>query len=173
VRAKELCGIASSDVVLDKHTARGWVKKLGQQRKNWSKRWFVLDIKEKTFKYYHSEKSHKEKNGFDVADLERCFIPVESKVAAGHHKNKLTDKKFVFVVETAQRTFYCQAMTEGAQRIWQALLGSIGDHNELQKQNPGLSYRPHSLTPRKSERGGLSTPSHSAGADAIAAPAPQ
>lgn len=148
VRAKELCGIASTDVIIDQYTARGWVKKLGSQRKNWHKRWFVLDLKDRSVKYYASEKSHKEKNGFDLADLERCFIPVESK-GASYQKSKAGDKKFLFVCETAQRTFYCQGLTEGAQRIWQALLGSIGDFNELQKAHPGVSHRPNSLSPRK------------------------
>jgi len=134
-RAKELCGISSTDVVIDQYTARGWVKKLGSQRKNWHKRWFVLDLKDRTVKYYATEKSRKEKNGFLLEDLERCFIPAESKSTA-FGKNKVADKKFIFICETAQRTFYCQALTEGSQRIWQTLLGSIGDFNEA-LNNPG------------------------------------
>merc|ERR1719198_631207 len=134
-RAKELCGISSTDVVIDQYTARGWVKKLGSQRKNWHKRWFVLDLKDRTVKYYATEKSRKEKNGFLLEDLERCFIPAESKSTA-FGKNKVADKKFIFICETAQRTFYCQALTEGSQRIWQTLLGSIGDFNET-LNNPG------------------------------------
>jgi hypothetical protein len=92
----------------------------------------VLDLQTKTVKYYASEKSSKEKNGFELGDLERCFIPQQRD---GPHQFtvKHSDKKFMFVLETAQRTFYCQALSEGSQRIWAALLGSIGDFNESQK----------------------------------------
>ena len=92
----------------------------------------MLDLQTKTVKYYASEKSSKEKNGFELDDLERCFIPQQRD---GPHQFtvKHSNKKFMFVCETAQRTFYCQALSEGSQRIWAGLLGSIGDFNESQK----------------------------------------
>lgn len=73
-RVKELCLVQSSDVQITKHTASGWIKKLGSARKNWTKRWFVLDVRDQSVKYFATDKSTKEKNGFELVSHCACTV---------------------------------------------------------------------------------------------------
>eukprot|EP00040_Diaphanoeca_grandis_P033578 m.205984 g.205984 ORF g.205984 m.205984 type:complete len:1169 (-) comp32932_c0_seq1:290-3796(-) len=129
-RMSKICAISSSDVEIEPRIAKGWVSKMGSKIKNWHKRWFVLNIDDQTVKYFTSPSAKKEKNTFTLDDITRCYIPQANK---GNTKHTHSNKKYLFVIETPARTFYCEGVNEQSQKVWQLLLNDMADYNQQQQ----------------------------------------
>lgn len=128
-RMKKVSAISSSDIEVTARGAKGFLNKMGGTYKSWHKRWFVLNVDDQTVKYFSSPTSSTEKNGFRLEDISRCYIPKKgSKESITKHA---AIKKYLFVVETPQRTFYCEGLNEQSQQLWQAILNDFAEYNRL------------------------------------------
>ena len=108
---------------------------MGGAFKNWHKRWFVVDVDEKTVKYFAGPTSVAEKNGFTFEDITRCYIPKREKSALTHRTH--ASKKYLFVIETPQRTFYCEGLNEQSQQLWQIILNDLAEFNAHVEKGEG------------------------------------
>lgn len=140
-RIKKICALNSSDIELAPRTAKGYLNKMGGGFKNWHKRWFVVDVEGKTVKYFAGPTSATEKNGFMFEDITRCYIPKREKSALTHRTH--ASKKYLFVIETPQRTFYCEGLNEQSQQLWQTILNDFAEFNVHIEQ--GAGSKPGSL----------------------------
>ena len=58
--------------------AQGWLTKLGQFRKNWRHRWFMVDLNDMLLKYFSGKDAKKEKAYVPIDEVLRVFIPKTS-----------------------------------------------------------------------------------------------
>eukprot|EP00045_Choanoeca_perplexa_P014765 m.175694 g.175694 ORF g.175694 m.175694 type:complete len:1225 (+) comp16788_c0_seq1:101-3775(+) len=122
--------LACSDVQLSAQSAKGWLVKMGQHRNNWRNRWFVIDLKELTIRYYASETSKKEKAFIPIDEITRSIIPKQS--SGTFHGQKKADKQIarhphLFTIETMSRVFYVEAPSKEAQELWVTIMNIFTD----------------------------------------------
>lgn len=72
---------------------------MGGTYKSWHKRWFVLNVDDKTVKYFSSATAKSEKNGFTLMEISRCYIP--KKGGSQSITKHATVKKYLFVIEVS------------------------------------------------------------------------
>ncbi|KAJ0407406.1 hypothetical protein ATCC90586_003816 [Pythium insidiosum] len=95
---------------------KGWLEKCGQQFKTWYWRFFVLR-EDGVLAYYADEDMKKPKGAINVGYGSKADISVQS---------NLIDKKFVFMITTAQRNMVISAPSQKMMTKWIAKLHAAG-----------------------------------------------
>eukprot|EP01102_Stenamoeba_stenopodia_P014553 TRINITY_DN4843_c0_g1_i1.p1 TRINITY_DN4843_c0_g1~~TRINITY_DN4843_c0_g1_i1.p1 ORF type:complete len:271 (+),score=60.37 TRINITY_DN4843_c0_g1_i1:262-1074(+) len=109
---------AQADKASNNTRVTGYLTKLGKIRKNWKKRWFVLEGW--NLKYYTSEKETKPKG---IIPLEDCFIKRSFDGEAG---------KFCFQIRTQSRAWLLCAETKEDMLRW---VKALYKQNSLSRQS--------------------------------------
>lgn len=110
-----------AELHVDHRTVKGWLLKIGQHRKSWKRRWFVMDLNSMVLHYFENEKEKKEKGSIPLEMVLRCYTPSEQK------------KQNLFMVETLQRTYFMQATSPEAMRAWVAAISVVPLFNDFQQ----------------------------------------
>jgi len=109
------------EVVLQPTQCCGWLEKKGGFRKNWTKRWFVLDIIAQSLNYYEDNECKKLKGQIDITKVQN---------AKPDFSDKLGQK---LLVATPERTFHINAPSCEAMEIWTVILNSIASDDAVVK----------------------------------------
>ncbi|KNC23537.1 hypothetical protein FF38_14436 [Lucilia cuprina] len=98
-------------VFLDAYTCRGYLHKLGSTFHTWSKRWFVLDRQRSALIYYADKSERKPRGGAYFSSIDEVYMD---------HLNvsKSSRPHSTFIVKTKKRSYYLQAASDTAARIW-------------------------------------------------------
>lgn len=98
-------------VVMTSMTCRGYLNKMGSKFKKWNRRWFVFDRKKRSLLYYSDKSESKPRGGI--------YFQAITEVYVDHlHSSRSPTPKLTFCVKTLDRTYYLQAPTPEAMRIW-------------------------------------------------------
>lgn len=95
---------------------QGWLEKCGQQFKTWNWRFFVLRD-DGVLSYYADEHKKRLKGSMDIGYSAKADISVQT---------NLIDKKFVFMIATAQRNLMISAPSQRNMTKWIAKLTAAG-----------------------------------------------
>ncbi|XP_065363816.1 pleckstrin homology-like domain family B member 1 [Calliphora vicina] len=98
-------------VFLDAYSCRGYLHKLGSTFHAWSKRWFVLDRQRNALIYYADKSERKPRGGAYFSSIDEVYMD---------HLNvsKSSRPHSTFIVKTKKRSYYLQAASDTAARIW-------------------------------------------------------
>lgn len=98
-------------VFLDAHSCRGYLHKLGSTFHTWSKRWFVLDRQRCALIYYADKSERKPRGGAYFSSIDEVYMD---------HLNvsKSSRPHATFIVKTKKRSYFLQAASDTAARIW-------------------------------------------------------
>jgi len=126
------------EVVLQPTQCCGWLEKKGGFRKNWTKRWFVLDIIAQSLNYYEDNECKKLKGQIDITKVQN---------AKPDFSDKLGQK---LLVATPERTFHINAPScEVRKPLHAAAAGACvraaGSQHPLVPLLPSEQRRPLSL----------------------------
>lgn len=140
-RLKQLGVTETSPYVrVEGRTAQGMLQKLGQFRKNWRQRWFIVDLDNMMLRYQTSETSRAEKAVIPISEVVRVFKPRTSSFT-GHHGPDLSKHQNLFMIETLPRTYCLEAPSPEACQLWLAILGILT--NPLIPRESITSSSPH------------------------------
>ncbi|XP_048586717.1 myotubularin isoform X2 [Nematostella vectensis] len=90
----------------------GYMVKQGQVRKNWKKRWFVLDFTKKYLAYFETEKTQHPKGAISYQSILEVY----------EHRKTGRRKKCLFCLDTPNRTYTIESPNERSMQIWMACL---------------------------------------------------
>ena len=91
-----------ADVHVEDRKASGWLTKLGQFRKNWRSRYFVVDLDNMMLRYFASEASKKEKAAFAIEEVMRVFKPRSSSFSHVHNAPHLSKHQNLLMIEVRE-----------------------------------------------------------------------
>jgi myosin-3 len=91
-----------ADVKVEDRKASGWLTKLGQFRKNWRQRYFVVDLDNMMLRYFASEASKKEKAAFAIDEVMRVFKPRSSSFSQVHNAPNLGKHQNLLMIEVCE-----------------------------------------------------------------------
>eukprot|EP00051_Salpingoeca_urceolata_P001170 m.39063 g.39063 ORF g.39063 m.39063 type:complete len:1088 (-) comp11232_c1_seq1:340-3603(-) len=101
-----------AEISVDKLCMKGYLEKRGQINTAYQKRYFVLDLKNKTLSYFKNQQaasaSEKAKGSVPLDDILRVYAPPPEK----------SNKKSVFLVETPFRTYFCRTQGTAEMQAW-------------------------------------------------------
>ncbi|XP_014665516.1 PREDICTED: pleckstrin homology-like domain family B member 1 isoform X3 [Priapulus caudatus] len=98
-------------VSLTATTCHGYLSKMGSKFKTWNRRWFVFDRQKRSLVYYSDKSESKPRGGI--------YFQAITEVYVDHlHTVRSPEPKLTFCVKTLDRTYYLQAPTPEAMRIW-------------------------------------------------------
>jgi myosin-3 len=157
-------GIKCKDVVVEPRKCMGFLTKmkardlqswmgslLRRGTSDWIHRYFVLDLDDMTLNYYETEKMKKLKSSIPPQSIIRVYFPTPA-VSAQFKMDHL------FMVETKDRTFFCQAPSGQAAELWLSALSAVATSNHLRQTSQtslnvsatgstsSVAMRPHSQT---------------------------
>ncbi|KAI9342457.1 hypothetical protein DFJ73DRAFT_842570 [Zopfochytrium polystomum] len=110
----------------------GYLKKKGEKRKTWKKRWFVL--RTTRLAYYKNEKEYELLKMIPIADI-HTVAPVE-----------LKKRVLVFAIITRQRTYYIQAESQRDMEAWISALRESQKEVEKMTGGPPPAIRTRGLS---------------------------
>ena len=98
-------------IFIDAYSCRGYLHKLGSTFHTWSKRWFVLDRQRCALIYYADKYERKPRGGAYFLSIDEVYMD---------HLNlsKSSRPHSTFIVKTKKRSYYLQAASDTAARIW-------------------------------------------------------
>ena len=98
-------------ILLNSHSCRGYLFKMGQKFKTWNKRWFVFDRTKRTLCYYMDKHETKLRGSIYFQSINEVYVDHMRTI-------KSPDSKSTFVVKTFDRNFYFVAPSSELMRIW-------------------------------------------------------
>lgn len=101
-------GQPAEDMFLEKTSFRGYMIKRGAVHKNWTKRWFVLDVTKQTLSYFTDARETKLRGRINFSSFYSVAPHRDAEAAANH----------TILLGTPNRTYQFQAPTELAMRAW-------------------------------------------------------
>eukprot|EP00043_Microstomoeca_roanoka_P008508 m.81903 g.81903 ORF g.81903 m.81903 type:complete len:1020 (+) comp14274_c2_seq2:2-3061(+) len=122
-RVAHLMGRPSScpEIKITDKIVQGWLYKLGNMKKNWRHRWFVVDLNDMNLKYFATETGKKEKNCIPIDELQRVFKPRSSTLTA----HKFARHENILALETPLRIYYLECPSPEALDLWHCVLGIL------------------------------------------------
>lgn len=96
----------STEVVVNDMECSGYLVKKGYNYKNWKRRWFLVDLQKKYVGYYADSSANSPKGVFSYMAIRSVY------------RSKAKQDKYIFNVETSERTYYFRAPNEKAMNIW-------------------------------------------------------
>ena len=126
----------------------GWVKKKGNVRRNWKRRWMIL--REDSIEYY-------EKNSEKVRNILKGSIPIDQVISISRFEGK-KKMKYCMALKTVNRVYYISVATAEEQERW---LTVVSQH--LRQQQPANLYPSPSggsleILPNSDKDGGIPNP---------------
>lgn len=115
---------SEKDVQVTESQCCGYMVKQGQVRRNWKKRWFVLDLTKKYLAYFETEKADSPKGAISCKTITRVYE---------HKKSGKSKHQFLFCVDTPGRTYTMYTPSEQSMKIWMTCLTISPAAIELQR----------------------------------------
>jgi hypothetical protein len=98
-------------VMLNGHSCRGYLLKMGQKFRTWNKRWFVFDRTKRTLAYYMDKTETKLRGTIYFQSISEVYVDHMRTI-------KSPDPKATLVVKTVDRNFYLVAPSSELMRVW-------------------------------------------------------
>jgi pleckstrin homology-like domain family B len=98
-------------IIIDDHSCRGYLLKMGQKFKMWNKRWFVFDRHKRTLAYYQDKHETKIRGSIYFQSINEVYVDHMRTI-------KSPQDKSTFVMKTFDRNFYLVAPSSELMRIW-------------------------------------------------------
>lgn len=115
---------SEKDVQVTESQCCGYMVKQGQVRRNWKRRWFVLDLTKKYLAYFETEKADSPKGAISCKTITRVYE---------HKKCGKSKHQFLFCVDTPGRTYTMYTPSEQSMKIWMTCLTISPAAIELQR----------------------------------------
>lgn len=115
---------SEKDVIVTESRCCGYMVKQGQVRRSWKRRWFVLDLTRKCLAYFETEKADIPKGAISCKAITRVYE---------HKKCGKSKNRFLFCVDTPDRTYTMYAPSEQSMNIWITCLTISPAAIELQR----------------------------------------
>lgn len=115
---------SEKDVIVTESQCCGYMVKQGQVRRSWKRRWFVLDLTRKCLAYFETEKADIPKGAISCKAITRVYE---------HKKCGKSKNRFLFCVDTPDRTYTMYAPSEQSMNIWITCLTISPAAIELQR----------------------------------------